>query len=88
MSLSCLITAVGRKHGHCINQETFLIPVYVLTIYPPLLVLSLLENLRQTEIGPVMLQIIIPLNSDIYQQFIHSPTFKLKVTRRSILGSV
>ena len=23
-------------------------------------------NLRQTEIGPVMLQIIIPLNSDIY----------------------
>ena len=73
MSLSCLITAAGRKHGHCINQETtFLIPVYVLTIYPPLLVLSLLENLRQTEIGPVMLQIIIPRNFDIYQQFIHS----------------
>ena len=54
VSLSRLITAPAQNTD-CINQATFLIPVYVLTIYPLLLVLSLLENLRETEIGAVML---------------------------------
>ena len=48
------------QNTDCINQATFLIQVYVLTIYPLLLVLSLLENLRETEIGAVMLEFFIP----------------------------
>ena len=71
VSLSWLITAPAQNTD-CINQATFLIPVYVLTIYPLLLVLSLLENLRETEIGAVMLEIFIPkifFSNNIYQIF-------------------
>ena len=71
VSLSWLITAPAQNTD-CINQATFLIPVYVLTIYPLLLVLSLLENLRETEIGAVMLEIFIPkifFSNIIYQTF-------------------
>ena len=81
VSLSWLITAPAQNTD-CINQATFLIPVYVLTIYPLLLVLSLLENLRETEIGAVMLEIFIP---KIFFQIIFtkyfSYTFYKKVKR-------
>ena len=62
-SLSRLITARPDQNTENCNKSagdaTFLIPAYVPAISPLLLGLSLLENLREREIGPVISSIII-----------------------------